>query len=270
MPSAKNAGDGFSFKDPARKQEIAVTVVPMNKIEVISHQRKASDMHIKRIVASIEKIGFVAPVVAVERDGKFVIIDGQHRYLAAHSLDLKQLPVVVVPEELARRMLTLNVEKEPNIRERSAVALAIYREIVDEEPKVSEDDAEVVAAIDQAHYVTLGLGYEESGRLTGSAFEPILKKCDGFLDEAIAIAYEVRQQRAAKLVEAHNRVKSITAKLKEMGVWHEFVGAQIIGYANPLKRARKQSSFDETFDKLLKKLAELEEHPEKLKSAGGG
>jgi ParB family transcriptional regulator, chromosome partitioning protein len=269
MPSAKNAGDGFSFKDPARKQEIAVTVVPMNKIEVISHQRKASDTHIKRIAASISKIGFVAPVVAVERDGKYVIIDGQHRLLAAISLDLKQLPVILVPEDLARRMLSLNVEKEPNIRERSAVALAIYREIVEEEPKVSEDDAEVVDAIDQAHYVTLGLGYEASGRLTGSAFEPILKKCDGFLDSPVVDAYEVRQQRAAKLVEAHDLVKAITAKLKEMGVVHEFVGAQVIGYANPLKRARKQSSFDETFDKLLKRLAELEEHPEKLKTAGG-
>jgi hypothetical protein len=148
------------------------------------------------------------------------------------------------------------------------VSLAIYREIVDEEPKLSEDDAEVVDAIDQAHYVTLGLGYEASGRLTGSAFEPILKKCDGFLDSPIADAYEVRQQRAAKLVEAHNLVKSITAKLKEMGVWHEFVGAQIIGYANPMKRARKQASFDDTFDKLIKKLGELEEHPEKLRAAG--
>jgi hypothetical protein len=51
--------------------------------------------------------------------------------------------------------------------------------------------------------------------------------------------------------------------LKELGAWHEFVGAQIISYANPLKRARKQHSFDDTFDKMIAKLTELEEHPEK-------
>ena len=46
--------------------------------------------------------------------------------------------------------------------------------------------------------------------------------------------------------------------------WHEFVGAQIVSYANPLKRARKQPSFDDTFDTMIAKLHDLEEHPEKV------
>jgi hypothetical protein len=45
------------------------------------------------------------------------------------------------------------------------------------------------------------------------------------------------------------------------------VGAQIVSFANPLKRARKQQSFDETFDKLITKLHDIEEHPEKLRRA---
>jgi hypothetical protein len=64
-------------------------------------------------------------------------------------------------------------------------------------------------------------------------------------------------------VEAHKLVRAIADQLKEMGAWHEFVGNQIISYANPLKRARKQHSFDSTFDKLLAKLHELEESPKK-------
>ena len=48
-------------------------------------------------------------------------------------------------------MLTLNVEKEPNIRDRSAVALSIYRELVATHPRMSEENAEVVDAVQQAH-----------------------------------------------------------------------------------------------------------------------
>ena len=259
--------DGFEFKDPARKQAMTFAVLPAGKLEVVSTQRKKSEPHVKRIIASIEKVGFVAPVVVVPRNGRYIIIDGQHRFLAAQELGLKNIPAIVVPESFARRMLTLNVEKEPNIRERSYVALAIYREMTEAEPKLNEDDEEVLDAIDHAHYVTLGMAYESAGRLTGSAFEPILKKCDGFLDDTLAETLPIREARAAKVVEAYKLVKAISDKLKEMDAWHEFVNAQVIAYANPLKRMRKQATFDDTFDKLLAKLAELEENPKKLMSA---
>lgn len=269
MVERGKAEDGFEFKDPSHKQAMRFAVLPASKLAVVSHQRRKSDTHVGRIMASIEKVGFVAPVVAVQRDGHYIIIDGQHRFLAAQELGLKNVPAIVVPESLARRMLSLNVEKEPNIRERSYVALAIYREMVEAEPKLKEDDEEVVDALDHAHYVTLGVAYEGAGRLTGSAFEPILKKCDGFMSKALAAAYPIREERAAKVVEAYKLVKAISDKLKESGAWHEFVNAQIIGYANPLKRLRKQASFDDTFSKLLAKLSELEEKPEKLLRGGG-
>jgi ParB family chromosome partitioning protein len=263
----------LAFDDPSKKQGLQFALLPAARLEVISHQRKPSDTHVKKLVASIEHIGFVAPLVVVERevdgDARYVIIDGQHRFLAARSLEIGTFPAIVVPEALARRMMRLNIEKEPNIRERSAVALSIYRELVEDTPALSEDDAQVADAVEQAHYVTLGLGYEESGRLAGSSFEPILKKCDGFLDAPLEKSYLERQERAAQVLEANKLVKAVSDKLKEMGAWHQFIGAQIISYANPLKRARKQSSFESAFGKLLDRLRELEEHPEKVLHASG-
>jgi ParB family chromosome partitioning protein len=242
----------------------------MAQLEVISHQRKASAPHVKRVIDSVGRVGFLAPVVVVAGDdGGYLIIDGQHRYLAAKELGLKRLPAVIAPRDVARRMLTLNVEKEPNIRERSAVALSIYRELVGAGPAMSEDDPEVADSVQHAHYVTLGLAYEASGRLAGSQFEPILKRCDGFMDALLSEALPVREQRAQRVVEAHKLVRAISDQLKESGRWHEFAGNQIVSYANPLKRARKQHSFDDTFDKLIKRLGELEEHPEKLFRGGG-
>ena len=140
--------------------------------------------------------------------------------------------------------------------------------MVEKHPKMIEDDPEVADAVQQAHYVTLGLAYAESGRLAGSQFEPILKKCDGYMNGPLAECLAEREARAAKVVEAHRLVRAISDALKESGAWHEFVGAQIVSYANPLKRARKQHSFDETFDKMITKLHDLEAHPEKVLRGG--
>jgi ParB family chromosome partitioning protein len=256
----------LAFKDPATRRDLTFAVLPITSVEVISHQRKSSETHVKRLVDSVERVGFLAPLVVVEReDGRgYLVIDGQHRLLAAKELGLRRLPAVIAPRSVARRMLTLNVEKEPNIRERSAVALSIYREIVEARPRMPEDDAEVVDAVQHAHYVTLGLAYAQSGRLAGSAFEPILRKCDGFMDQQLAECLPIREARAARVVEAHGLVRSVTAQLKELGAWHEYVGAQIISYANPLKRARKQHTFDDTFSKMIAKLNELEQNPKKV------
>ncbi|HJR19189.1 MAG TPA: ParB/RepB/Spo0J family partition protein [Actinomycetota bacterium] len=264
--------EGLAFDEPHKKQGLHFAVLPTNQLKVISHQRKPSDTHVKKVTASIEKLGFLAPVVVVpqeDSDEPYLIVDGQHRFLAAQALGLKTLPAVIVPHEVARKMLGLNVEKEPNIRERSAVALSIYRELVEAEPKLPEDDGQVVDAVEQAHYVTLGIAYEQSGRLSGSSFEPILKKCDGFQDAPLADTLPLREERAAKVLEADKAVKEIADALKETGAWHQFIGQQIISYANPLKRTRKQASFDETFKKMLAKLEELKEKPEKVLGSGG-
>jgi ParB family chromosome partitioning protein len=256
--------DQLDLKDPVRRQPLTVKVVPKADLEVVGHQRKPRPAHLKALGASIERMGFVTPVVAVERDGKYVIIDGQHRFRAGVDLGVEEFPVVVVPESLARRMMNLNVEQSLNIRERSGIALSIYREMLEESPARPEDDGEIVDVIETAHLLTLGLAYEGSGRLAGSAFEPILKKCDGFLDKPLNEAYTVREGRAEKVLEAAKRVKSVEDALKAQGAWHSMARYQIISYADPTKRARTASDFDKTFAKFLATLEELEESPKRV------
>src|SRR5204863_9975036 len=131
-------------------------------------------------------------------------------------------------------------------------------------PTRSEDHGEVVDAIETAHLLTLGLAYESDGRLAGSAFEGLLKKCDGFIDKPLKDAYEIREQRAAKVLEAAKHVKAVEDALKAKGAFHSMARYQIISYANPTTRARKPSDFDKTFDKFIAALEELEESPEKV------
>jgi ParB family chromosome partitioning protein len=255
--------DTLVLKESVKRQPLTITVVRKSDLEVIGHQRKPRPAHLKALTTSIERVGFLTALVAVERDGKYVIIDGQHRFQAGVELGMKEFPVIVVPEKVARRMMSLNIEQSLNIRERATIALAIYREMLDEAPGRAEDHGEVADAIETPHLLTLGLAYERSGRLAGSAFEPLLKKCDGFLDVALRDAYEVREGRAELLLEAAKKVKAVEDALKASGAWHSMAKYQIISAANPTKRARKPADFDKTFAKLIAALEALAESPRK-------
>src|SRR5947207_14700582 len=124
--------DRLDLKDPLKRQPMSITLVKKGDLEVIGHQRKARPAHLKALGASMERMGFITPLIAVERDGKYVIIDGQHRFQAAADLGVKEFPVVVVPEKLTRRMMSLNIEQALNLRERSTIALASLREMSEE------------------------------------------------------------------------------------------------------------------------------------------
>ena len=256
--------DQLELQDPLKGQPLRFTLAGQGDLEVVGHQRKPRPAHLKALGASMERLGFITPLVAVERDGKYVIIDGQHRFQAGVELGVEQFPVVVVPGELARRMMSLNVEQSLNIRERSSIALSIYREMLEESPTTPEDDGEIVDVLESPHVVTLGLAYEGSGRLAGSAYEALLKKCDGFLDQPLQEAYEVRQARAGTVLEAAKAVKAVEDALKAKGAWHSMARYQVISYANPAKRVRGVGDFDATFAKFIAKLEAVADEPQKV------
>jgi ParB family transcriptional regulator, chromosome partitioning protein len=264
--------DELSFKDPHKRQTITLRTVPSDRLEVVGHQRKPRPAHVEHLVSSIERIGFIVPVVAVEEGGdgnpRYVVIDGQHRLEAAREVGIRRLPVLVVPEGLAPRMMNLNVEKDLNLREKAAVSLGIYRAALDSGPDLKENDPELVDSIECAYYVTLGLAYEKGSRLAGSAFEPLLKKCDFFLKQAIEKAYGRREQRAETVLEANRLVKNVIAEAKDLGVFHQYFQYQLISHIDPFKRKRGRQNFDELFDKAMAKLTKLNEEPERIRKLG--
>jgi len=264
MPRKKSSiGQEIEFFEPYHYQSLKFKILPIEKLTVISHQRKPSTYHIKHLVNSIERIGFIVPIIVVESDdGNYKIIDGQHRYLAAQELGIRELPTIVVPQKLAQLMMNLNIEKELNIREKSYVAINIYRQHLEMNPEMIESDPEIIDSIEQAYYVTLGIGYEKQEKLAGSSFENILKKCDFFLDEKLTDALKIREERAEKVLQANALVKEIAQKLKERGKWHPYVYQQIISYANPYKRKRLPTEFDDLFTEIIANLEKAVINPE--------
>ena len=79
----------LTFKDPHKRHTVVLKTLAASKLEVIEHQRKARPAHVENLAASIDRIGFIVPLVAVEaeRDGKsrYLVIDGQHRLEAARE-----------------------------------------------------------------------------------------------------------------------------------------------------------------------------------------
>lgn len=264
MPKKKVKIEEFHFKDPRHQQDLVFKIVPIDSLEVVEHQRKPSNYHVTHLISSIQRIGFIVPLIVSEKNGKYVILDGQHRFLAARKLGLLELPVIVVPEKLANLMMNFNIEKELNIREKSYVALNIYREYLKERPELLETEPVLTDSIEQAYYVTLGIGYEKEEKLRGGILESILKKCDFFLEKSIKDALKERKKRSERVLEINALLTEIAQKLKKMEKWHPFVYQQILSFANPYKKKRGPVEFNEMFDLVLKNLQKAKENPEAI------
>ncbi|MDP3794619.1 MAG: ParB/RepB/Spo0J family partition protein [bacterium] len=121
------------FRDPYKKTPLTFRSVGIDRLEVISHQRKASPYHVEHLQRSMERIGFLVPLIVIRKPDeryRYVVIDGEHRLVAARNLGIRRLPVIVVPHIFAQRMMNFNIEKELNIREKGYVGLAVWREQV--------------------------------------------------------------------------------------------------------------------------------------------
>ncbi|MGB9718087.1 MAG: ParB N-terminal domain-containing protein [Thermoproteota archaeon] len=244
-------------------QEIAL--IPVSRLKVIEVQRKPSTPHVKRLKSSIKKIGFTIPLIVVRRGEDNIIIDGQHRFLAAKELGIKELPAIIIPEKYAHNLMELNVEKQMSLRERAYVALNVYRMYLDENPSIKEDDGRIMDSIEYAYYVTLGIAYEKKPRVSGSPYEPLLKKVDGFLPKPLKDAVSERERRAGVIVETDELTREVVRKVRELGLEHEFIYNEVVSFCNPMKRKRKVSqSFDNIFSALQKNLRDLAQNPERI------
>ena len=255
------------FQEPLLGHTLEIEMVPTEDLEVIEIQRKPSQYHVKRLADSIRKLGFLVPVIGIRRDGRIVIIDGQHRYLAARELGIQELPVIIVPEKLAFDLMELNVEKQMSLREKAYVALNVYRWWRDVAPERKEADLELRDAIESIHYVTLGLAYEKAPKLFGSAYESILHRVDRWLDLPLNEALSVREKRAELVLEVEGLVREAVAKLQELGINHPFLPRAVVSFANPIGRKRIiEESYEEVMGKLAENVRRLIEDPQQFLS----
>jgi len=255
------------FREPLLGHTLEIEMVPVDELQVIEIQRKPSQYHVKRLVESMRKLGFLVPLIGIRRDDHVIIIDGQHRFLAARELGVGELPVIIVPERLAFDLMELNVEKQMSLREKAYVALNVYRWWLEVDPKKKETDLELRDAVESIHYVTLGLAYEKAPKLFGSAYESILHRVDRWLDLPLVEALPARERRAEMVLEVEQLVREAVVKLQELGVSHPFLPRAVVSFASPIGRKRIiEESYEEVMQKLAENVRQLVEDPRQFLS----
>jgi ParB family chromosome partitioning protein len=244
------------YQEPVGDHWQIFAFIPLEKIDVMPYQRNLSPTHLKRLQEVIRKLDrFIDPIVVVSPEpGVYWTPNGNHRRVALEKLRGRLIPVILAVEsEVGTWILALNTEKAPNLKDKSLAVIRLYKGLAEEKPRDTEDD--YAAQFESAHFITLGLLYDENARFAGGAFQPILKRVDKFLKGTLASNLKVREERAENVREVDKALARVVDKLKRRGIRHPYVKNFVLARTTPLTKARKTlPSFDVTFRKLLENL----------------
>ena len=244
------------YRDPVGEHWHVFCLLPMDKVEATPYQRDLSRAHVKRLQDVVKRIDrFVDPIVVTSpRPGLYWTPNGNHRRAVLEKLKADYVPAILVPDpRVAFEILALNTEKAHNLKEKSLEVIRMYRGLMDEHPRATEEDYSF--QFESAHFITLGLLYEKKARFAGGAFGPIVRRVDKFLKPALLRAFEERKERAALVEAADDVLGRVVARIKKRGINHPYVKNFVLARTTPLTRARKTlPSFDVTFRKLAENL----------------
>ena len=239
------------YSDPFGGRPLLLVSLPVEEVEPTPYQRDPSDAHVKRLMGVIENIGrFLDPIVAVRHDGQYWTPNGNHRLQALKRLGVRTVIALLVPEaDIALKILALNTEKAHNLREKSLETIRMARALARTSSQLEQDFA---FEFEQPAFLTLGVCYEERPRLSGGAYQPILRRVDEFLNEPIASAVKERERRAKKILKLDDAVSAAVDKLKARGLTSPYLKAFVVARVNYTRFSKATSfDFDETLDKIV-------------------
>jgi ParB family chromosome partitioning protein len=119
-------------------------------------------------------------------------------------------------------------------------------------PTKEEHEAAFAFEFEQPAFLTLGAAYEERPRLSGGAYQPILRRVDEFLDEPMNEAIKERQRRGRKVLKLDDAVSAAVEKLKAKGLTSPYLKPFVVARVNYTRFSKATSfDFDETLDKII-------------------
>jgi len=239
------------YRDPFGAKPLALAALPIDRVEPTPYQRDPSDAHVKRLMGVIEKIGlFLDPIIAIRHDGEYWTPNGNHRLQALKKLGARTIVALVVPDaEVAFKILALNTEKAHNLREKSLETIRMARAL-----GKTTDDAEKTFAFEfeQPSFLTLGVCYQERPRLSGGAYQSILRRVDDFLDLPMSRALKERERRAKKILKLDDAVSAAVEKLKARGLTSPYLKPFVVARVNYTRFSKATSfDYDEALDKII-------------------
>jgi len=264
------------YNDPFGGHPLLVVALPVSAVEPTPYQRDPSDAHVKRLMGVVEKIGlFLDPIIAIRHEDKYWTPNGNHRLQALKKLGVRTIVALLVPDpKIAFKILALNTEKAHNLREKSLETIRMARALAGAKPSSGEDERAFAFEFEQPAFLTLGAAYEERGRLSGGAYQPILRRVDEFLDEPMHKALKERERRGRKILALDDAVGAVVEKLKAKGLTSPYLKPFVVARVNYTRFSKATSfDFDETLDKIIasaKKFNTEKVNQQDVAKAGGG
>ena len=271
------------YREPFGGTPAVLAALPIERIEPTPYQRDPSEPHVKRLMTVIEKLGrFLDPIISVRRDDGqgargagsiYWTPNGNHRLQAMRKLGAKSVITLVVPDpDVAFKILALNTEKAHNLKEKSLETIRMLRALAEEQ--ASRTEREFAFEFDQPPFLTLGAAYEQRPRLSGGAYNSVLRRIDDFLDERLPKALQERSRRAALLLAIDDHVSAIVDKLKKKGFTSPYLRPFVVARINPIRFSKStEFDFDDVLDRMKQSAAKFNVdrvRQEDVVRAGGG
>jgi ParB family transcriptional regulator, chromosome partitioning protein len=225
-----------AYRDPLGGRPLVLAAVPLSAVQPTPFQRDLSPTHAKRLALKIdETAAFLDPLIVVRgQDGRLWTPNGRHRLAAGKVLGLKQITVLISPDEtLAYRILALNTEKAHNLRDRSLEVIRMARNLA--KTKATSKESQYAAEFESAELLTLGIVYEKSPRFAGGAYSSFLKKVDRFSERTLAASLREREGFAARLLDIDAQAKRIIATLMSRGFKSPYLRNYVVARINPVR-----------------------------------
>ena len=240
-----------TYREPFGGTPVLFTALPVDRVEPTPFQRDPSLPHVKRLMDVVEKLGrFLDPIIVIRQEGGYWTPNGNHRLQALRKLGARTVTALLVPDpEVAFKILALNTEKAHNLKEKSLETIRMERALAGSSPQRVERD--FAFEFDQPAFLTLGAAYEKRPRLSGGAYNPILRRIDDFLDEPVNKAVRERERRAGRLLEVDDHVSGIIEKLKARGLTSPYLRSFVVARVNPIRFSTStEFDFDDVLDRM--------------------
>ncbi len=225
-----------AYREPLGGRPLLIASLPLGALQPTPLQRDLSPTHAKRLAVKIdETAAFLDPLIVVRgEDGRFWTPNGRHRLAAGKVLGLKQITVLISPDEtLAYRILALNTEKAHNLRDRSLEVIRMARSLAKRHP--SSKEAQYSVEFESAELLTLGIVYEKSSRFAGGAYSSFLKKVDRFSERTLGASLREREGFASRLLEIDAQAKRVIATLQARGFKSPYLRNYVVARINPVR-----------------------------------
>jgi ParB family chromosome partitioning protein len=246
------------YREPFGGTTVLLAALPIDRVEPTPFQRDPSLPHVKRLMNVIETLGrFLDPIVAIRQDDAYWTPNGNHRLQALRKLGARTVIALVVPDsEVAFKILALNTEKAHNLKEKSLETIRMERALAERDGTRLE--REFAFEFDQPAFLTLGAAYDKRPRLSGGAYQPVLRRIEDFLDQRLAKALVERERRASKLLAIDDEVGRVVQKLKGRGFTSPYLRPFVVARINPIRFSTStEFDVDEVLDKMHRSAAKF-------------